>query len=226
MVITLCIFVSKSVKLISDRRKLPHEEALWLVFGSGAAAGVCAQVDRCSPGKATSWAHKAAAAPKSCKKGACIHTLGIRSSQSRVLETGCFTFWFTLEAEYNPRERGLQFGRFCFRWAGAYQRHWGACGVTSVVTGCDMLSRRSHSWPSCGCSSVVFWQKSCPIHLPVVFVRRSKCEMTEHAEGSSAHKAFPLENCHSKSRSSYKATHSHSELFCWVFFNHILSLSC
>lgn len=46
MVITLYIFVSKSVKPISDQRKLLHEEALWLVFGSDAAAGVCAHVDQ------------------------------------------------------------------------------------------------------------------------------------------------------------------------------------
>ena len=68
MVITSYIFVSKSGKPISDRRKLLHEEALWLVFGSGAAAGMRAQVDQCPPSKTTPWAHKAPAAWKSCKK--------------------------------------------------------------------------------------------------------------------------------------------------------------
>lgn len=40
---------------------------LWLVVGSSAGAGVCAQVDLCPPSKATSWAHKAVAAWKSRK---------------------------------------------------------------------------------------------------------------------------------------------------------------
>lgn len=68
MVITLYIFITKSVKRVSDGRKLQREEALRLVFGSDVASGMCAQVDQCSSGKTAFGTHKAAAAWNSCTR--------------------------------------------------------------------------------------------------------------------------------------------------------------
>lgn len=112
------------------------------------------------------------------QKGACIRILGTCSSWSWLLETGCFTFWFTLEVEYDPGERVLQFGGFCFWWARAYQRCWGVCCVTSVVMGCDTQQEISFMTQLLLLPCYILTEALFD-SFASVFIRRSKCEMTK-----------------------------------------------
>lgn len=111
--ITLYILVSKSVKAVSEWKKLlPEEEALWLIPGSSAQLV-------CVPGHSHISASQGCSCSGVVQKGICVQGLGLLPFPSCLRDS--FTFWkWSINLE---RGRG--------------QRCWGVCCVTSVVTGCN-----------------------------------------------------------------------------------------